>query len=130
MFFEFLMPPKKLAVVSPRYRCQFFWWRQKFYRFKFLALFCELGLKMLVPQKWQLLHVEKDDQVIQHNNNNNNNKTWETKEKIIRNAFFFEKLVNNDKTWRASICKVALDLIELFQGKIFVFLLGLVFNTP
>jgi hypothetical protein len=48
------------------------------YRFKFLALFCELGLKMLGTQQWQLLHVEKDDQVIRHNNN----KTWE-----IRKAF-------------------------------------------
>jgi hypothetical protein len=36
------------------------------YRFKFLALFCELGLKMLGPQQWHLLHVEKDDQVIRH----------------------------------------------------------------
>jgi hypothetical protein len=48
---------------------------------------------MLGPQQGQLLHVEKDDQVIQHNNNNN--KTWETKEKIIRNAFLLEKLVKN-----------------------------------
>jgi hypothetical protein len=48
---------------------------KKLYRFKFLALFCQLGLKMLGPQQWQLLHVEKDDQVIRHNNN----KTWETK---------------------------------------------------
>jgi hypothetical protein len=30
---------------------------------------------MLGPQQWQLLHVEKDDQVIRHNNNNN--KTWD-----------------------------------------------------
>jgi hypothetical protein len=52
------------------------------YRFKFLALFCELGLKMLGPQQWQLLHVEKDDQVIRHNNN-------KTKEKSIRKAFLF-----------------------------------------
>jgi hypothetical protein len=45
-----------------------------------------LGLKMLGPQQWQLLHVEKDDQVIRHNNN----KTWETKEKSIRKAFLFK----------------------------------------
>jgi hypothetical protein len=25
----------------------------------YLALFCELGLKMLGPQQWQLLHVER-----------------------------------------------------------------------
>jgi hypothetical protein len=39
-----------------------------------LPLFCELGLKLLGPLavQWQLLHVEKDDQVIRHNNN----KTW------------------------------------------------------
>jgi hypothetical protein len=40
------------------------------------------------------------------------------------------KLHNNNKTWRENICEVALDLIELYHGKIFVFLLGLVFNTP
>jgi hypothetical protein len=38
----------------------------------FSYFFCEMGLKMLGPQQWQLLHVEKDDQVIRHNNN----KTW------------------------------------------------------
>jgi hypothetical protein len=43
-----------------------------------------------LPQQWQLLHVEKDDQVIRHNNN----KTWETKEKNIRKAFLFKALVN------------------------------------
>jgi hypothetical protein len=52
-----------------------------------------LGLKMLGPQQWQLLHVEKDDQVIRHNNNNN--KTWETKEKSIRKAFLFKTFVKN-----------------------------------
>jgi hypothetical protein len=26
----------------------------------FSHFFCELGLKMLGPQQWQLLHVEKD----------------------------------------------------------------------
>jgi hypothetical protein len=41
--------------------------------------------------QWQLLHVEKDDQVIRHNNN----KTWETKEKSIRKAFLFKTLVKN-----------------------------------
>jgi hypothetical protein len=51
----------------------------------FSHFFCELGLKMLGPQ--QLLHVEKDDQVLRHNNN----KTWETKEKSIRKAFLFKK---------------------------------------
>jgi hypothetical protein len=41
--------------------------------------------------QWQLLHVEKDDQVIRPNNN----KTWETKEKSIRKAFLFKTLVKN-----------------------------------
>jgi hypothetical protein len=59
--------------------------------FNFSHFFCELDLKMLGPQQWQLLHVEKDDQVIRHNNN----KTWETKEKIIRKAFLFKTLVQN-----------------------------------
>jgi hypothetical protein len=57
----------------------------------FSHFFCELGLKMLGTQQWQLLHVEKDDQVIRHNNNNN--KTWETKEKSIRKAFLFKIFV-------------------------------------
>jgi hypothetical protein len=49
----------------------------------FVNFFCELGLKMLGPQQWQLLHVEstffvnflnllhveKYDLVIRHNNN-------------------------------------------------------------
>jgi hypothetical protein len=58
----------------------------------FLHFFCELGLKMLGPLavQWQLLHVEKDEQVIRHNNN----KTWETKEKNIQKAFLFKTLVN------------------------------------
>jgi hypothetical protein len=43
----------------------------------FSHFFCALGLKMSGPQQSQLLHVDKDDQVIRHNNN----KTWETKEK-------------------------------------------------
>jgi hypothetical protein len=59
----------------------------------FSHFFCELGLKMLGPQQWQLLHVEKDDQVIRHNNNNN--RTWETKEKSIRKAFLFKTFVKN-----------------------------------
>jgi hypothetical protein len=46
---------------------------------------------MLGPQQWQLLHVEKDDQVKRHNNNNNKN--WETKEKSIRKAFLFKTFV-------------------------------------
>jgi hypothetical protein len=46
---------------------------------------------MLGPQQWQLLHVEKDDQVIQHNNN----KTWATKEKSIQKSFLFKTLVKN-----------------------------------
>jgi hypothetical protein len=40
---------KMRKVTKGWYRCQFFWWRQKLYRFKFLALFCELGLKILGP---------------------------------------------------------------------------------
>jgi hypothetical protein len=51
----------------------------------FSHFFCALGLKM---SGRQLLHVEKDDQVIRHNNN----KTCETKEKIIRKAFLFKTL--------------------------------------
>jgi hypothetical protein len=38
--------------------------RAKITDFNFSHFFCELGLKMLGPQQWQLLHVEKDDQVI------------------------------------------------------------------
>jgi hypothetical protein len=57
----------------------------------FSHFFCELGLKMLGPQQWQLMHVEKNDQVIRHNNR----KTWETKEKSIRKAFLFKTLVKN-----------------------------------
>jgi hypothetical protein len=57
----------------------------------FSHFFGELGLKILGPQQWQLLHVEKDDQVIRHNNN----KTWETKEKSIQKAFLFKTLVTN-----------------------------------
>jgi hypothetical protein len=57
----------------------------------FSHFFCELGMKILGPQQWQLLHVEKDDQVIRHNNN----KTWETKEKSIRKAFLVKTLVKN-----------------------------------
>jgi hypothetical protein len=60
----------------------------------FSHFFCELGLKMLGPQQWQLLHVEKDDQVIRHNNN----KTWEAEEKSIRKAFLFKTLVKNCST--------------------------------
>jgi hypothetical protein len=40
----------------------------------FSHFFCELGLKISGHQQWQLLHVEKDDQLIRHNNN----KTWES----------------------------------------------------
>jgi hypothetical protein len=58
---------------------------------------------MLGRQQWQLLHVEKDEQVIRLGKH---------------------KLHNNNKTWRANICEVALDLSELFRGKIFVLLLG------
>jgi hypothetical protein len=56
----------------------------------FSLFFCELGQKMLGPQQWQLLHVEKDDQVIRQNNN----KTEETKEKSIRKAFLFKTIEN------------------------------------
>jgi hypothetical protein len=55
----------------------------------FSYFFCE----MLGPQQWQLLHVEKDDQVIQHNNN----KTWgDQKEKHPESIFvqnISEKLI-------------------------------------
>jgi hypothetical protein len=59
--------------------------------------------------QWQLLHVEKDDQVIRHNNN----KTWETREKHPESI-----LVQNISE-------------KLFRGKIFVLFcwLGLVFIT-
>jgi hypothetical protein len=63
---------------------------------------------MLGRQQCLLLHFEKDEQVIRLGKH---------------------KLHNNNKTWRANICKVALDLSELFRGKLFVLLLGLVFNT-
>jgi hypothetical protein len=71
----------------------------------FPHFFCELGLKLSVEgrQQWQLLHVEKDEQVIR----------------------LGKHKLHNNKT----ICEVALDLWELFRGKIFVLLLGLVFNT-
>jgi hypothetical protein len=59
------------------------------YIFKFPALFCELGLKMLGRQQWQLLLIEKDEQVIRLGKH---------------------KLHNNTKTWRANICEVALEL--------------------
>jgi hypothetical protein len=59
----------------------------------FSHFFCKLGLKISGPQQWQLLHVEKDDQVIRHNNN----KIWETKEKRIRKAFLFKTLVKEVK---------------------------------
>jgi hypothetical protein len=45
----------------------------------FSHFFCELGLKMLGPQQWQLLHIEKDDITI--------TKLGETKEKSIWKAF-------------------------------------------
>jgi hypothetical protein len=84
-------------------------WRQISTDLNFPHFFCELGLKMLGRQQWQLLHVEKDEQVIRLGKH---------------------KLHNYNKTWRANICEVALDLSELFHCKIFVLLLGLVFNTP
>jgi hypothetical protein len=61
----------------------------------FSPFLCELGLKMLGPQQWQLLHVEKE---IQHNNN----KTWETKEKSIRKAFLFKTLVKKKTSQNCS----------------------------
>jgi hypothetical protein len=63
---------------------------------------------MLSRQQWQLLHVEKDEQVIRLGKHNlhNNNKSWRAK--------------------RKSSGEVALDLSELFRRKIFVLLLGII----
>jgi hypothetical protein len=51
----------------------------------FSHFFCELGLKMLGPQQWQLLHVEKDEQEIINN----------LGDQSIRKAFLFKILVKN-----------------------------------
>jgi hypothetical protein len=80
-------------------------WRQISTDLNFPHFFGELGLKMLGRQQWQLLHVEKDEQVLQ-----------------LRK----HKLHNNTKIWRG----FAFDLSELFCRKIFVLLLSLVYKPP
>jgi hypothetical protein len=83
---------------------------QKSYRFK-LALFLWIGSENVGPSavQWQLLHVEKDDQVIRHNNN----KTWETKEKSIRKAFLFKTLVKNRSAEKYLFCFAGSVLFSL-----------------
>jgi hypothetical protein len=70
--------------------------------------------------QWQLLHSEKDDQVIRHNNN----KTLETKEKSIRKAFLFKTLVNNCSAEIFLFCFAGSVLFSLlcvyYFGTIFV----------
>jgi hypothetical protein len=59
--------------------------------------------------QWQLLHVEKGDQVIRHNNN----KTWETKEKSIRKAFLFKTLLKNCSAEKYFFCFAGSVLFSL-----------------
>jgi hypothetical protein len=76
--------------------------------------FCELGLKMLDRQLWQLLHVEKDDQVIRLGKKTI---TKSSGKHFFRGNHFFEKqvkLVTNygfstftpSKCWRQGYQKV------------------------
>jgi hypothetical protein len=66
--------------------------------------------------QWQLLHVEKDDQVIRHNNN----KTWETKEKRIRKASLFKTLVKNCSAEKYLFCFAGSLLCVYYFCTIFV----------
>jgi hypothetical protein len=59
--------------------------------------------------QWQLLHVDKDDQVIRHNNN----KTWETKKKSIRKAFLFKTFVKNCSAEKYLFCFAGSVLFSL-----------------
>jgi hypothetical protein len=54
---------------------------------RFLGPFHWTHIVSQAAVQWQLLHVEKDDQVIRHNNN----KTWETKEKKASGKHFCSK---------------------------------------
>jgi hypothetical protein len=57
---------KSLSMMWGDTAASFFGEWQKSYRFKFLALFLWIGSESVRPSavQWQLLHVEKDDQVI------------------------------------------------------------------
>jgi hypothetical protein len=77
------------------------------YRFKIIDLRSENVRPSAV--QWQLLHVERDDQVIRHNNN----KTSETKEKSIRKAFLFKTLVKNCSVEKYLFCFAGSVLFSL-----------------